>query len=92
MRTVEKLHDVGVMLGYVPVHDDLLNAGSSLGTAGAKRVGTDEARGRRRSRGGGRRCAEGGARLMKAVQTAIARRVREARDARSAHQAARHDR
>jgi geranylgeranyl pyrophosphate synthase len=75
VRTVEKLHDVGVMLGFAfQIHDDLLNAGSSLGTLG-KRVGTDEARGKATfpAAVGEKRARAEAARLMKAVETAIAR-------------------
>jgi geranylgeranyl pyrophosphate synthase len=45
-RTVAVLDDAGRMLGFAfQIHDDLLNAGSSLRRLG-KRAGTDEARGK----------------------------------------------
>jgi geranylgeranyl diphosphate synthase type II len=44
--TVLEFHDLGLDAGLAfQIHDDLLNAGSSLGKLG-KRAGTDEARGK----------------------------------------------
>jgi hypothetical protein len=74
-RTVERLHETGVMLGFAfQIHDDLLNAGSTLGTLG-KRVGTDEARGKATypAAVGEKRARAEAARIMKSVETAIAR-------------------
>jgi geranylgeranyl pyrophosphate synthase len=45
-RTIAVLDDAGRLLGFAfQIHDDLLNAGSSLKRLG-KRAGTDEARGK----------------------------------------------
>ena len=75
VRTVDTLHDVGVMLGFAfQIHDDLLNADSSLAALG-KRVGTDEARGKATwpAAVGEKRARAEAAKLMRAVETAIAR-------------------
>jgi len=74
-RTADRLHEAGVLLGFAfQIHDDLLNASSSLRALG-KRVGTDAARGKATypaAVGEKRARAEAG-RLMRAVERAIAR-------------------
>jgi geranylgeranyl pyrophosphate synthase len=74
-RTADRLNDAGVMMGFAfQIHDDLLNAGSSLKTLG-KRVGTDAARGKATFPGavGEKRARTEAARIMHAVEAAIAR-------------------
>ncbi len=74
-RTADRLNDAGVMMGFAfQIHDDLLNAGSSLETLG-KRVGTDVARGKATfpAAVGEKRARAEAARIMRAVEAAIAR-------------------
>jgi len=74
-RTADRLNDAGVRLGLAfQIHDDLLNANSSLRALG-KRVGTDAARGKATypAAVGERRARAEAARLMRAVESAIAR-------------------
>jgi geranylgeranyl diphosphate synthase type II len=74
-RTADQLHQAGVSLGFAfQIHDDLLNAGSSLQALG-KRAGTDAARGKATypAAVGEKRARAEAARLMQAVETAIAR-------------------
>ena len=74
-RTADQLHETGVMLGFAfQIHDDLLNAGSSLKTLG-KRVGTDAARGKATYpvAVGEKPARAEAARIMHAVESAIAR-------------------
>jgi geranylgeranyl diphosphate synthase type II len=74
-RTADRLHETGVALGFAfQIHDDLLNAGSSLQALG-KRAGTDAARGKATypAAVGEKRARAEAARLMQAVETAIAR-------------------
>ena len=74
-RTADRLNDAGVMMGFAfQIHDDLLNTGSSLKTLG-KRVGTDAARGKATFPGavGEKRARAEAARIMHAVEAAIAR-------------------
>ena len=74
-RTADRLHAIGVSLGLAfQIHDDLLNAGSSLKTLG-KRAGTDAARGKATypAAVGEKRATREVARIMQSVETAIAR-------------------
>ncbi len=74
-RTVERLDEAGVMLGFAfQITDDLLNAGSSLRSLG-KRAGTDAERGKATyPRAVGERRARAEAdRIMLAVESAIER-------------------
>ena len=74
-RTVEKLQEAGVQMGFAfQIHDDLLNADSSLKTLG-KRAGTDAARGKATWPGavGEKRARAEAQRIMKTVEVAIAR-------------------
>jgi len=74
-RTADRLDEAGVQLGFAfQIHDDLLNAGSSLRTLG-KRAGTDESRGKATfpAAVGEKRARAEAARLMRGVETAIAR-------------------
>ncbi len=74
-RTADRLEEAGAMLGFAfQIHDDLLNAGSSLKALG-KRAGTDVARGKATypAAVGEKRARAEAARLMHAVETAIAR-------------------
>jgi geranylgeranyl pyrophosphate synthase len=74
-RTADRLNDAGVMMGFAfQIHDDLLNAGSTLKALG-KRVGTDAARGKATFPGavGEKRARAEATRIMSAVESAIAR-------------------
>jgi len=74
-ETAERLNDAGVMLGLAfQIHDDLLNAGSSLAALG-KRAGTDAARGKATfpAAVGEKAARAEAARILHAVDTAIAR-------------------
>jgi geranylgeranyl diphosphate synthase type II len=74
-RTVLKLQTAGTQMGFAfQIHDDLLNAGSSLKTLG-KRAGTDAARGKATwpAAVGEKRAAAEAQRIMKSVEVAIAR-------------------
>jgi geranylgeranyl diphosphate synthase type II len=74
-RTADRLNDVGVMLGVAfQIHDDLLNAGSSLKTLG-KRAGTDAARGKATypAAVGEKAARAEAARLVRVVEAAVHR-------------------
>ncbi len=74
-RTADRLHDAGVLLGFAfQIQDDLLNADSSLKTLG-KRAGTDAARGKATypAAVGEKRARADAAKLVRAVEGAIAR-------------------
>jgi geranylgeranyl diphosphate synthase type II len=74
-RTADRLHEAGVRLGLAfQIHDDLLNAGSSLRTLG-KPAGTDAARGKATypAAVGEKPARAEAARIMHAVEASIAR-------------------
>jgi geranylgeranyl diphosphate synthase type II len=74
-RTADHLHAAGVMLGFAfQIHDDLLNAGSSLAALG-KRAGTDAARGKATypAAVGVKSSHARAARIMRAVESSLAR-------------------
>jgi geranylgeranyl pyrophosphate synthase len=74
-RTADRLSEAGVLMGFAfQIHDDLLNAGSSLRTLG-KRAGTDAARGKATYplAVGEKRARAEASRIMRAVGAAIRR-------------------
>ena len=74
-RTADRLYETGVSLGLAfQIHDDLLNAGSSLKALG-KRVGTDAARGKATypAAVGEKQARAEAARIVQGVESAIAR-------------------
>lgn len=80
-RSVGRLQTIGVQLGLAfQIHDDLLNAGSTLRRLG-KRTGTDAARGKATypAAAGAERARAEAADLLRAVEAAIARECRKPR-------------